>query len=110
MVEELLPASVALMTQVNMDKWIAFWLDRLSDKSHPRSSWSPAAFFHVAICAGTNHIFPNWFAPYTSWDNVVKRQLAGRILLAAILTPVPVASEDISAVELYLVPWQTVVK
>jgi len=58
-VEELLPTVIALMAEVNMNKGIAFWLDRFLDKCQTSLFWSLAAFFHVAFGAGTNHIFPS---------------------------------------------------
>ena len=59
MVEELLPASVTLMAQVNMNERIVLWLDGLLDKRHSGLPGGPAAFFHVTFRAGTNYIFPN---------------------------------------------------
>ncbi len=110
MVKELLPTAVALMAQVNMNEHVVFRLDRFLDERHSCLVGSSAALFHIAFCAGTNHIPPNWFAAHTPGDNVVKRQFAGWIPLAAILTPVFITSKDISAVKLYLVSRQTVIK
>ena len=59
MVKELLPATVAGMTEVNMDKGIALWLDRFSDKRYSSLLRFMAAFLHIAFRAGTNYIFPN---------------------------------------------------
>lgn len=72
MVEELLPAVVALMSEVNMDKRIAFWLDRFLYKRKAGLFGGSAAFFHIAFGAGTNHISPDWFAAHTPGNNVVK--------------------------------------
>ena len=110
MVEELLPAVVALMAEVNVNKRIAFRLDGFLDKCHTGMFGGLAAFFHVAFRAGTNHIFPNRFAAHTPGDNVVEGQLAGRIPLAAILTFISVASEKISAIKFHLVSRQAVIK
>ena len=72
MVEELLPASVSLMAEVNMNKRITLWLDGFLDKFHAGLSWGSAAFFHVALRAGTNYISPDRFAAHTSGDDVVE--------------------------------------
>jgi len=58
-VEELLPAVVALMSEVNMDKRIAFWLDGFLDELESGLFGRSAAFFHIAFRAGANHIFPD---------------------------------------------------
>ena len=85
-------------------------LDGLLDKGHSGLPGSSASFFHVAFCAGTNYIFPNRLASHTLRDNVVKRQLAGSLSFAAILTSAFIASEDVSPIKFHLVSGQTVVK
>ena len=87
-----------------------FWLEWLSNKRQPRLFGSLTAFFDVAFGAGTNNIFPDGFAAHTPGDNVVKRQLAGWIAFAAILTFISIASKDVSAIKFHLVSRQTVVK
>ena len=72
MVEELLPAVVALMSEVNVNERIAFWLDRFLDKCHAGVFGGSAALFHIAFGAGTDHIFPNWFSAHTPGNNVVE--------------------------------------
>ncbi len=57
-VEELLPATVARMAEVDVDKRIAFRLDGLSDKGEAGLLWGSASLYHVTICAGADHIFP----------------------------------------------------
>ncbi len=73
MVEELFPASVAVMAEVDVDEWVVSWLDRLSNKLHPCVLWSLAAFLDIAGCACTNNIFPDSFASHTPWYDVVER-------------------------------------
>jgi len=72
-VEELLPASVAVVAEVDVDKGVVPGPDGLSDKLHPSALWSSAAFFDVAGCAGTNNVFPDRFAAHTPGDDVVER-------------------------------------
>ena len=72
MVEELLPAVVALMPEVNVNKGITFWLDRFLDELESGLFGRSAAFFHIAFCAGANHIFPGWFYAHTPGNNVVE--------------------------------------
>ena len=110
MVEELLPATVAFLTQVDVDKRIVPGLDGLSHQRQARLLGHSAAFFNVAVRAGANHIFPYGFSAHSSGDDVVQRQLGGRIALAAILTPILVASKDIATIELHVGRRQTVIE
>ena len=103
MVEELLPAMVALFTEMDVNVRIVPRLDGLLDQLHPGVLWSSAAFSDVAGCAGTNYVFPDRFAAHASGDYVVERQFAGRITFAAILTSVFIAGEDVPAIKLYFV-------
>lgn len=73
MVEELFPASVSVVAEVDVDERIVFRLDRLSNKLHLCVFWSSAAFLDIAGCAGTNNIFPDSFASHASGDDVVER-------------------------------------
>ena len=59
MVEELLPAAITLVAEMNVNERIVPRLDGLLDQLHPGVLRSPAAFFDVAGCAGTNNIFPD---------------------------------------------------
>ncbi len=59
MVEELLPAVVTLVAEMNVNEWIVLRLDGLADQLHPCVLWGSAAFFDVAGCAGTNNVFPD---------------------------------------------------
>jgi len=58
-VEELLPASVSVVAEVDMEERVVPGLNGLSDKLHPGAFWSSAAFFDVAGCAGAHDIFPD---------------------------------------------------
>ncbi len=73
MVEELFPASVSVVAEVDVDEGVVFRLDRLSNKLHFCVFWSSAAFLDIAGCAGTNNIFPDSFASHTPWYDVVER-------------------------------------
>lgn len=57
-VEELLPATVAGLAEVNADKRIMFRLGGFLDKSEASLFGRPAAFCHVTFGAGADHIFP----------------------------------------------------
>ncbi len=59
MVEELFPASVAVVSEVDVDEWVVPGLDGLLNELHPGVLWSLAAFFDVAGCAGANNVFPD---------------------------------------------------
>ncbi len=110
MVEELLPALVAVVTQVDVDERIMLRFNRLFNKLHTGAAGDSAALPDVAGGTCANNIFPRRFAAHGSRDNVVERKLAGRKTSAAILAPVLVACEDISAIELHFVSRQAVVE
>ena len=59
MVEELLPASVSVVTEVDVDEGIVLGPDGLLNKLHPGMLWCSAAFFDIAGCAGANNVFPD---------------------------------------------------
>jgi hypothetical protein len=58
-VKELLPASVTLMAEVEMDKGVSFRPDRFLDEGQLSLFWGPTTLFHVAVSAGTDHICPD---------------------------------------------------
>ena len=57
-VEELLPASVAVVAEVNVDEWIMSGLYGFFDECHSGVLWSSAAFLDITGCAGTHYVFP----------------------------------------------------
>ena len=58
MVEELLPASVAGLAEVNANQRIVFRLGGFLDKHESSLLGSSATFRHVTFGASANHIFP----------------------------------------------------
>jgi len=106
----LLPATVAGLAEVDADERIVFRLGGLLDEGEASLFGRPAAFFHVASCAGTNHIFPVRFSACAARDNVVEGKLSGGETLAAILAGILVAGEDVAAIEFYLASGQAVVE
>jgi len=94
---------------VNVDEGIVLWLEGLSDQRQACPLGRSAAFFDITVRAGTNDILPNRFAANRPGNHVVQRQLAGRILFAAILAPVLVAGKDIAAIELHIAGRQPVI-
>ena len=73
MVEELFPASVAVVAEMDVDKGVVPGPDGLFNKLHPGVFGSSASFFYVALGAGANNIFPGCFAAHASGDDVVER-------------------------------------
>ena len=59
MVEGLLPASVSVVAEVDVEERVVPGPDGLSDELHPGAFWSSAAFSDITGCAGTNNIFPD---------------------------------------------------
>ena len=110
MVEELLPAFVSFMAEVDACQRVMSGFYRVLDKFHAGDFRSSAALFDVTGRAGTNDVFPRGFAAHGPGDYMVERQFAGREALAAVLTSVFVAGEDISAIEFHFVSRQAVVE
>ena len=71
-VEELFPAMVSLVVQVDMYDGVAFWFYRFCDQGHSGLFWCSAAFFYVAFSACTDNIFPCCRSSESSWDDVVE--------------------------------------
>ena len=101
MVEELFPAFVSLVSEVNMQQGVASWLYGFCDQRHICLFRGSTAFFDVACHAGADNIFPCAFTADTSRHYVVEGQLARREFLSAILAVVFVTRENVSAVEFY---------
>jgi len=57
-VEELLPASVAGLAEVDADERIVLGFDGLADEGYSGLLWSSATFYHVTFRAGADHIPP----------------------------------------------------
>ncbi len=73
MVEELFPASVSVVAEVDVDEGVVAGLDGLFDELHTGMFWGMAAFFDVTGRAGTNDVFPGRFAAQAARDYVVER-------------------------------------
>jgi hypothetical protein len=99
MVEELLPALVAVVGQMNVDDGVSLGPYGFCDQRHAGLIRRAAALAGVASRAGTNQIFPGRLAPGASRDDMVQRQFGRGIPLAAILAAVTVAGEDITTVK-----------
>ena len=109
-VEELSPASVSLVSKMDVDEGIVLGLDRFLDERHAGLLRHASAFPDVARGAGTHDVFPRGLTTQGPRDDVVERQLAGREALAALLASVFVAGKDIPAIEFDFASGQAVVK
>ena len=95
---------------MDVEEGISFWLDGFLDKGQSCLPRGAASLFDVAFGTGANDILPNGFSADTSGDDVVKGQLGSWKSFAAILTSIFVTSEDVPAIEFYIISRQTVVK
>ena len=59
MVEELLPASISMVAEVDVDERVVPGPDGLTNELHAGMLWSSAAFFYVALGAGAHYISPD---------------------------------------------------
>ena len=71
-VEELLPASVSVAAEVEVDECVSFWFYGACDEGHTGLLWGFAAFFDVAFCAGADDILPCGPAAHALWDYMVE--------------------------------------
>src|SRR5690606_4984088 len=108
-VEELLPAGVALVGQADVDDRAAARAVGFGDQVHAGLIGGPAAFLDVAADAAADDVVPSGPATLAFWDDMVQAELAGVEALAAILAAVGVARINVAAVELYVLPRQLVV-
>jgi len=93
-----------------MDERIVSGFDGLFYQLHTGMVGALAALLYIAGRTGTDNVLPSGLAAHASRDDVVQRQLTGREMLAAVLAPVLIAGENVTAVEFDLGSWQAVVK
>ncbi len=72
MVEELFPASVAVVVQVYVDEWVVPGFDWLFNKLHSCGFRSSASFSDVALGTGADYVAPGCFAAHTPRDDMVE--------------------------------------
>ena len=73
MVEELFPALVSVVAEVDVDERVVFGLDGFFDERHAGLLRHSAAFLDVTRRTRTNNILPDGFAAQAPRDNVVER-------------------------------------
>jgi len=73
MVEELFPALVSPVAEVDMDEGVVAGLYGLLYQLHTRLMQALAAFLHIAGRTGTDNVLPGGFAAHTPRDDVVER-------------------------------------
>ncbi len=73
MVEELFPAFVSLVAEMDVDEGVVAGFDGLFDERHAGMFRGLAAFFDVAGGTGTNDVFPGCLAAQAAGDDVVER-------------------------------------
>ena len=73
MVEELFPAFISVMAEVDMGHRIVPGFYGLFGQLHPGGFWCLAALFDVTRRACTDDIFPGCFATQAARDDVVER-------------------------------------
>ncbi len=73
MVEELFPAFVSVVAEVDVDQGVVSRSGGFFDQLYAGVSRGPAAFPDVAVCAGTDDVFPDCLAAHASREYVVER-------------------------------------
>ena len=87
-----------------MDHRIATRLDGGTDQVKARLAGCPAAFPDVALKTRAHDVIPGGRPTLGPWYNVVKAEFSRWEPPAAVLTRVGVAGEEVSPVELHLLP------
>ena len=98
-VEKLLPREVPVVRELHIDDRIPTRLDGVADQAKPRLLWRSTAFSDVALVARADDVLPTVAPASGSRYDMVQAQLGRRVSLAAILTGVAVAGEEVSTVE-----------
>ncbi len=99
MVQELFPAPVARVPQMDMDERITVRFSGLSDEFHFGLYRGSSPFFGIAANTGTYDVLPHGFSPHAPGKHVIEAQLAVGQPTAAILTAMAVACEKIPPVQ-----------
>ena len=76
---------------------------------HVRLLGRATTFADIALHTGAHDIFPRGRAALAARNDVVERQFTGRELIAAVLTAVVIAREQVASVELHLLSRQPIV-
>ena len=110
MIEELLPGTVAVVPQVEMNERITPRFGRLLNQNHMSLLGRAAPFLDIARRTGTDNIAPGRSAPHAPGNDMIERKLTGGEALATILAPVAVTREDVATIKLHLVARQPIVE
>ena len=70
--QELLPASVSVVAEVDVDKGTMAWFDGLLDELHARLFRCPTTFPDVTSCACADDVFPDSTASHASRNHVIE--------------------------------------
>ena len=72
-VEELFPAFVSLVAEMDVDQGVVSRFGGLFDQAHAGVSWRIAALFDVAGGAGADNVLPGRFSAGAARDYVIER-------------------------------------
>lgn len=108
-VEEGLPAGVTVLAEAEGDEGIAFGSDGPADEFEAGLFGGAAAFAGVAAGAGADEVVPGVAAALSAGLDVIEGEFAGGEMMAAVLTAVAIAREDVAAVEFYALLREAVV-
>jgi hypothetical protein len=104
------PALVLLRRERHVNKRPPLWPLRFSDERHVRLMRETVALARIARNARADHVFPNRGSTAIARQNVIEIQLAAIENLAAILTGILVALENIVPRKFYFFLRQTIEK
>ena len=109
MIEEVFPGGVFVGAQAEVDDGVAFGFEGGFEQVHVCLVGGAAAFFGVAVDAGTHEVVPGGFAAKGAWDDVVEGEFLCGEFFAAVLAEGVIASVDVAAVELDVLAGQAIV-
>ena len=99
MVKKLLPASVSLVGQVNVNDRVILGLDGFLDEFHMGLCGGAATFFDIAPQTCTDDVLPSGSSAQSAGNHMIQRQFGTGKTFTAILAVIVIASEQIAAVE-----------
>jgi hypothetical protein len=107
-IQERLPAPIFAMGELEAEDGARSRFDRLLDKFDAGLPRGPTTLSHIAFHAGADDVDPGCSAPSAPRDDVIEAEFAGHAFLAAILTTIRVARENVAPIEFDSLPRSSV--
>ena len=107
--QEGLPTFIFRVLELASKQWMLARSLGLSYESHARLLGRPSAFAGIAGDTAADDIFPPHLATLATRSHVIQTEFTGRKSLAAILTSISIASENVPPIETHPTAWHFIV-